>query len=165
MILLIKYETGFRGKVKSESESCSVLSDSLQTQGLNNPWNSPGQNARVGSCSLLQGIFLTQGLNPGLPHRSWILYQLSLQGGPSSFFFFFFFFFKALISSFFHSANIQICICGANPHCFYPSYSGAWLWPLFTQAILSAGFAASRVEEMSSPETKSRVAYCLVQNS
>ena len=100
MILLIKNETGFRGKVKSESESCSFLSDSLQTQGLNNPWNSPGQNARVGSCSLLQGIFPTQGLNPGLPHRSWILYQLSLQGGPSSFFFFFFFF-KALKSSFF----------------------------------------------------------------
>ena len=29
-------------------------------------WNSPGQNTGVGSCSLLQGIFPTQGLNPGL---------------------------------------------------------------------------------------------------
>ena len=32
---------------------------------------------RVGSLSLLQGIFLTQGSNPGLPHCTWILYQLS----------------------------------------------------------------------------------------
>ena len=38
--------------------------------------------ARVGSCSLLQGIFPTQGLNPGLPHCRQILYQLSHQGSP-----------------------------------------------------------------------------------
>ena len=31
-------------------------------------WNSPGQNTGVSSLSLLQGIFPTQGLNPGLPH-------------------------------------------------------------------------------------------------
>ena len=36
----------------------------------------------VVSLSLLQGIFPTQGLNPGLPHCRWILYQLSHQGGP-----------------------------------------------------------------------------------
>ena len=54
--------------VESESESCSVVSDSLQPQGLYSPWNSPGQNTGVGSFSLLQGIFATQGLNPGLPH-------------------------------------------------------------------------------------------------
>ena len=35
-----------------------------------------------GSCSLLQGIFLTQGLNPGFPHCTRILYQLSYQGSP-----------------------------------------------------------------------------------
>ena len=29
--------------------------------GLYSPWNSPGQNTGVGSLSLLQGIFLTQG--------------------------------------------------------------------------------------------------------
>ena len=34
----------------------------------------------MGSCSLLQGVFPTQGLNPGLPHCRWILYQLSHQG-------------------------------------------------------------------------------------
>ena len=46
------------------------------------PWNSPGQNTRVGSCSVLQGIFSIQGLNPGLPHCRQILYPLSHQGSP-----------------------------------------------------------------------------------
>ena len=36
----------------------------------------------VGSLFLLQGIFPTQGSNPGLPHCRWILYQLSYQGSP-----------------------------------------------------------------------------------
>ena len=57
----------------------SVISDSLQPHGLYSPWNTPGQNTGVGSFSLLQGIFPTQGLNPGLPHCRWILYQLSYQ--------------------------------------------------------------------------------------
>ena len=51
-----------------ESESHSVMSDSLQPHGLYIPWNSLGENTGVGSLSLLQGIFPTQGLNPGLPH-------------------------------------------------------------------------------------------------
>ena len=38
---------------------------------------SPGQKTGVGSLSLLQGIFPTQGSNPGLSHCRWILYQLS----------------------------------------------------------------------------------------
>ena len=64
---------------RSESESCSVVSASLWPHGLYiySSWNSPGQNTGVGSLSLLQGIFPTQGLNPGLPHCRWILYQLS----------------------------------------------------------------------------------------
>ena len=65
---------------KYESESCSVMSDSLQLHGLYSPWNSPGQNTGVGSLSLLQGIFPTQGSYPGLPHCRWILYQLSHKG-------------------------------------------------------------------------------------
>ena len=40
------------------------------------------KNTRVGSHSLLQGIFPTQGLNPGLLHCRRILYQLSYQGSP-----------------------------------------------------------------------------------
>ena len=58
------------------------MSTSLGPHGLYSPWNSPGQNTGVGSCSFLQGIFPTQGLNPGLPHCRQILYQLSHQGSP-----------------------------------------------------------------------------------
>ena len=52
-------------KLISKSESHSVVSDSLGPYGLHSPWNSPGQNIGVGSLSLLQGIFPTQGSNPG----------------------------------------------------------------------------------------------------
>ena len=65
---------------QTESESHSVVSDSLLPHGLYSPWNSPGQNTGVCSLSLLQGIFPTQGSNPGLPHCRRILYQLSHQG-------------------------------------------------------------------------------------
>ena len=41
------------------------------------PWNSPGKNAGVGSCFLLQRIFPIQGLKPGLPHCEQILYCLN----------------------------------------------------------------------------------------
>ena len=44
------------------------------------PWNSPGHDTGVGSPSLLQGVFPTQRLNPGLPHCRQILYQLSHKG-------------------------------------------------------------------------------------
>ena len=44
--------------------------------------NSPGQNAGVGSLFFLQGIFPTQGSNPGLSHCRQILYQLSHQESP-----------------------------------------------------------------------------------
>ena len=67
---------------ESESERHSVMSDSLRPRGLYSPWNSLGQNTGMGSLSLLQGIFLTQGLNPGLPHCSQILYQLRHKGSP-----------------------------------------------------------------------------------
>ena len=56
------------------------MSNSLRSHGLCSPWNSPGQNAVVDSCSCLQGIFPTQGSNPGVPHWRWILYQLSHEG-------------------------------------------------------------------------------------
>ena len=68
------------GVLESESVSHSVLSDSLSPHGLYSLWNSPGQNTGVGSLSFLQGIFPTQGLNPGLPHCRRNLYQLSHQG-------------------------------------------------------------------------------------
>ena len=52
------------------SESHSVVS------------NSPGKNTGVGSLSFLQGIFPTQGSNPGLLQCRRILYQLSHKGSP-----------------------------------------------------------------------------------
>ena len=56
--------------------------DSLQPLGaqparLLSSWNSPGKNTGVCSHSLLQGIFLTQGLNMSLLHCRQILYYLS----------------------------------------------------------------------------------------
>ena len=72
---------GINSEVKW-SESHSVMSDSLQPHGLYSPRNSPVQNTGVGSLSLLQGIFPTQGSNPGLPNCRQILYQLSHQGSP-----------------------------------------------------------------------------------
>ena len=65
-----------------KSESCSVVSDSLWPHGLYSPCNSPGRNTGVGSLSLLQGIFRTQGSNPDLLHCRWILYQLSHNRSP-----------------------------------------------------------------------------------
>ena len=67
-------------RVKSEAkvaQSCLTLCDPIDY-----PWNSPGQNTGVGTLSLLQGIFPTQGSNPSLPLCRQILYQLSHQGRP-----------------------------------------------------------------------------------
>ena len=44
--------------------------------------NSPVKNTGVGSHALLQGIFLTQGLNQRLLHCSQILYPVSHLGSP-----------------------------------------------------------------------------------
>ena len=46
--------------------------------------DSPGKNTGVGCLALLQGIFPTQGSNPGLPNYRWILYQRSYQGSLPS---------------------------------------------------------------------------------
>ena len=74
---------------ESESAGCPVVSHSLPPQGLQPArplcsWNSPGKNTGVGCHSLLQGIFPTQGSNPGLLHCRHILYHLSHQGSPST---------------------------------------------------------------------------------
>ena len=59
-----------------------VMSVSLWPHRLYSPWNSPGQDTGVGSLSLLQGIFPTQGSNLGLMHCRQILYQLNNKGRP-----------------------------------------------------------------------------------
>ena len=72
---------------ESESVSCSVMSDSLQTCGLQPArllclQNSPGKNPRVGNHSLLQGISLIQRSNLDLLYCRQILYLLSHEGSP-----------------------------------------------------------------------------------
>ena len=67
----------------SEVLNRSVVSYSLWPHGLYNPLNSPGQDTGVGSFSLLQWIFPTQGSNPGLLHCRKIIYLLSHKGSPS----------------------------------------------------------------------------------
>ena len=67
--------------------SHSVMSDSLWLHGLWPasllcPGDSPGKETGVGCHPLLQGVFPTQGSNPGLPHCRRILYHLSHQGSP-----------------------------------------------------------------------------------
>ena len=69
-----------KGVPASNSESHSVMSDSLQPHGLYSPWNSPGQNTGVGSLSLLQWIFPMHESNRVLLYCRLILYQLSYQG-------------------------------------------------------------------------------------
>ena len=64
--------------------SHSVVPDSLRPHGLQPtrllcPWDSPGKDTGVGRHFLLQGIFPTWGLNPGLPHCRQMLYRLSYQ--------------------------------------------------------------------------------------
>ena len=64
-------------KVKA-TQSCPTLHDPMDytVHGIL-------QNIGVGSLSLLQGIFPTQGANPGLLYCRQILYQLSYQGSPT----------------------------------------------------------------------------------
>ena len=64
--------------------SHSVVSDCLQPHGLYSSVNSSGQNTGVGSLSLLQGIFPTQGLNPGLPHLQEDSLPAEPQGKPKN---------------------------------------------------------------------------------
>ena len=91
-ILCDKYFIVLESKIKclqilSESVSCSVMSCSLRPLGLQParllcPWNSSGKNTGVGCHSLLQRIFLTQGLNLGVPHCRQILYHSNHQRSP-----------------------------------------------------------------------------------
>ena len=68
--------------------SHSVISNSLRPCGLQPTrllcaWDSPGKKTGVGSQSLLQGNFPTQGWKLGLLHCRLILYHLSYQGSPA----------------------------------------------------------------------------------
>ena len=68
--------------LESENESRAVMCDCLWLHGLYRQWNPPVQNTGAGSHSLPEGIFPTQGLNPGLPHCRQTLYQLNHKRSP-----------------------------------------------------------------------------------
>ena len=72
---------------------CSTLCDptNCSLPGSSILGYSPGKNSGVGCHALLQGIFPTQGSNPGLLYCRWILYCLSQQ--------------RLLISLFYESGN------------------------------------------------------------
>ena len=74
-------------RIQAACVSHSVMPDSLRPHGLQPtrllcPWDFPGKDTGVGCHFLLQGIFPTQGLNPGLLHHRQILYRLSYKGSP-----------------------------------------------------------------------------------
>ena len=64
------------------SKSSATLCDPMDCSppGSSVRGDSPGKNTEVSCHALLQGIFPTQGSNPGLPHCRWILCHLSHQG-------------------------------------------------------------------------------------
>ena len=66
------------------AQSCPTLCNSMDCSLLGSSvhGDSSGKNTREGCHTLLQEIFSTQGLNPGLPHWRQILYHLSYQGSP-----------------------------------------------------------------------------------
>ena len=130
------------GHIESKSENYSVMSDSLQLHGLYSPWISPGQNIGVGSHSLLQGIFPTQGSNPGLSQHRWILYSLRHQGSLIM---------KAVAAA---AKSLQLCptlwdpIDSSPPGSSIPgilqartlewvaiSFSNAWKWKVKVRAL------------------------------
>ena len=66
-------------KVKLKvAQSCLTLCNPMDYS----PWNSPGQNTEIGSLYLLQGIFLTKGLNPRLLLGRQILYHKATWEAP-----------------------------------------------------------------------------------
>ena len=64
------------------TQSCPTLCDPMNCSltGSSVHGDSLGKNSGLGCHALLQGIFPTQGLNPGLPHCRQIFYCLSYQG-------------------------------------------------------------------------------------
>ena len=84
-LLTACYTLSPQGRNKYVCVSHSVISNSLRPHGLEPSrlfclWDSPGKNTGVGCHVLLQGIFPTQGSNPGLLYCRRILYHLSHQG-------------------------------------------------------------------------------------
>ena len=70
--------------LNNERKHLLVINMKVKVAQLYPTLGDPNQDTGVGSCSLLQVIFPTQGLNPGLLHCRQTLYQLSYEGSPST---------------------------------------------------------------------------------
>ena len=85
-----RYQEGQIGSLDLTCTQCVLVTQSwptllphgLQPARLLCLWNSPGKNTEVGCHFLLQGIFLAQGLNPGLLHCRQFPYDLSYREIP-----------------------------------------------------------------------------------
>ena len=66
------------------TQSCPSLCNPMDCSPLASSVHGdfPGKGTRGGCYAVFQGLFPTQGLNPGLHHCRWIIYQLSHQGSP-----------------------------------------------------------------------------------
>ena len=64
-----------KGNAKERSNYCTIVLISHTSKVMLKilHWDSPGQNTGMGSLSLLQRIFPSQGLNADLPHCRWII--------------------------------------------------------------------------------------------
>ena len=71
-------------KWRFESESHLVVSDSLWPQGLDSPWNSPGQNTGMDSLSFLQGDLPNPGIKPWSPALQADSLSAEPQGKPKN---------------------------------------------------------------------------------
>ena len=80
MLVQVKFDIIVYLNTFVEKQFCVVYEETLSiSTRLLCLWDSPGQNTTEDFCSLLQGIFLTQGLNLGLLYYRQILYHLNCQ--------------------------------------------------------------------------------------
>ena len=89
--MIRKKKSNMNGRIQNNvnmlcfvAQSCPTLCHPMNCSPPDSSFHedSPGKNTRMGCHVLLQGIFPTQGSNPGLLHHRWILYCLSHQGNP-----------------------------------------------------------------------------------
>ena len=122
-------------------QSCPTLCDPMNCSlpGSSVLGDSPGKNTGVGCHALLQGIFPTQGSNPGLLHCRQILYHLSHQGNPAS--------------SVQFSSVAQLCPTLCNPmDCIMPGFLVHHQLPELTQThVHQVGDAIQPSHPLSSP--------------
>ena len=83
---MFSFVTVFHYMLCLVAQSCLTLCDSMDCSppGSSVHWDSPGKNNGVGCHALFQGIFPTQGLNPGLLHCKWILLPSEPPGKPKT---------------------------------------------------------------------------------